>query len=131
MGRPRAGAGKGRRTGGAGTAKTSRPWKSGYSGLGGAQGRSSVPPAAPRPWRLARRASSSRWPRQLLRGRGGGGVPGWYGAFLGLRFALVLAPGYIHPDAFFQCVDIAARDVAGADVFVPWEWGGQGAPRTL
>ena len=36
-------------------------------------------------------------------------------------------PGYIHPDEFFQCVDIAARDVTGADVFVPWEWGGKGA----
>ena len=48
-----------------------------------------------------------------------------YYAFLAVRVLMVFTPGYIHPDEFFQASEIAARDVLGADVFVPWEFGGE------
>lgn len=42
-------------------------------------------------------------------------------------WALVVAiwgQGYVHPDEFFQSVEIGARDVLGRHVQVAWEWGG-------
>jgi len=45
------------------------------------------------------------------------------GALLAVLGA-VFSRGYVHPDEFFQSVEIAARDVLGYRVFVPWEWGG-------
>ncbi|KAK6194487.1 hypothetical protein SNE40_000113 [Patella caerulea] len=41
-----------------------------------------------------------------------------------LRFLLVLSPqiGYIHPDEFFQTVEIAAGDILNIDVFRAWEF---------
>ncbi|THD28484.1 Mannosyltransferase [Fasciola hepatica] len=51
---------------------------------------------------------------------------GWtvYFALLILRFILVLLvqPGYLHPDEFFQGVEIGAGDVYGLDVFRSWEF---------
>ncbi|XP_050413789.1 GPI mannosyltransferase 4 [Patella vulgata] len=41
-----------------------------------------------------------------------------------LRFLLVLSPqiGYIHPDEFFQTIEIAAGDILNTDVFRAWEF---------
>ncbi|VDP87097.1 unnamed protein product [Echinostoma caproni] len=51
---------------------------------------------------------------------------GWavYAVLLGLRFMLVLATqsGYLHPDEFFQSVEIGAGDVYGLDVIRSWEF---------
>ncbi|KAF4520112.1 hypothetical protein B566_EDAN010268 [Ephemera danica] len=41
-----------------------------------------------------------------------------------IRFALALLPqnGYLHPDEFFQSVEVIAGDVFELDVFRPWEF---------
>ncbi|CAH8614928.1 unnamed protein product [Dicrocoelium dendriticum] len=47
-----------------------------------------------------------------------------YLILLSLRFLLVLRtqPGYVHPDEFFQSVEVASGDVYGLDVFRAWEF---------
>ncbi|KAF8561114.1 hypothetical protein P879_06189 [Paragonimus westermani] len=53
-------------------------------------------------------------------------VAGWtlYFVLLFLRLGLVIhvQPGYIHPDEFFQSLEVAAGDVYGLDVYRPWEF---------
>mmetsp|Transcript_13538 Transcript_13538/g.26110 ORF Transcript_13538/g.26110 Transcript_13538/m.26110 type:complete len:533 (-) Transcript_13538:273-1871(-) len=39
-----------------------------------------------------------------------------------LRLMMVFAPGYIHPDEFFQTQEVASKWVMGYDTFVPWEF---------
>ncbi|KAF7255262.1 hypothetical protein EG68_09168 [Paragonimus skrjabini miyazakii] len=60
-------------------------------------------------------------------------VAGWtfYFVLLFLRLGLVIRvqPGYIHPDEFFQSLEVAAGDVYGLDVYRPWEFlSGEGGP---
>ena len=45
-----------------------------------------------------------------------------YAAAVGLRVALLLAPGYIHPDEFFQAQEVAAIRRHEFDVPTPWEF---------
>jgi phosphatidylinositol glycan class Z len=45
-----------------------------------------------------------------------------YGALLTLRLTFALAPGYIHPDEFFQSVEPAAALIFNAPVWLPWEF---------
>ena len=48
---------------------------------------------------------------------------------LGLVLAVlaVAANGCVQPDEWFQSVEIAARDVFGAKIWTPWEFGGSAA----
>ena len=52
---------------------------------------------------------------------------------LALRLALVVAPGYIHPDEFFQAQEVVAADLFGVDVqhAVPWEFRPGSAVRSI
>ena len=45
-----------------------------------------------------------------------------YAAAVGLRVAFLLAPGYIHPDEFFQAQEVAAIRRHEFDVPTPWEF---------
>ncbi|RKP40313.1 Alg9-like mannosyltransferase family-domain-containing protein [Dimargaris cristalligena] len=45
-----------------------------------------------------------------------------------LRFVAALLPGYIHPDEFFQTVEIAAGSIAHYRHSVPWEFDAAGLP---
>jgi hypothetical protein len=47
-----------------------------------------------------------------------------YWVCVAVRVALVATPGYIQPDEFFQGPEIGARDIVGAEIYLPWEWGG-------
>ena len=66
------------------------------------------------------------------------GVPsGWlcttlkwaYATLLFLRATVaVVGPGYVHPDEFFQTVEITAGTVFSLQVFTPWEFANVHAP---
>lgn len=43
---------------------------------------------------------------------------------LALSVLAVAANGYVQPDEWFQSVEIGARDVLGARIWTPWEFGG-------
>jgi len=45
-----------------------------------------------------------------------------WGCLLALRFALLLQPGYVHPDEFFQSPEIMAHSVFDFEVHIPWEF---------
>ncbi|KAA0174251.1 hypothetical protein FNF27_04263 [Cafeteria roenbergensis] len=50
---------------------------------------------------------------------------GWpYWVLLALRAALVLSPGYVHTDEWFQSPEIAATVVCGSSARIPWEFSG-------
>ncbi|CAH0405172.1 unnamed protein product [Chilo suppressalis] len=51
-------------------------------------------------------------------------LPFTYWVLIGLRFALTLVPqqGYIHPDEFFQNIEVIAGDVLTVDVARTWEF---------
>ncbi|XP_060070644.1 GPI mannosyltransferase 4-like [Ylistrum balloti] len=48
----------------------------------------------------------------------------WYAALWLVRVVLVLLPqtAYIHPDEFFQTVEVVAGDILGLDTYTPWEF---------
>jgi phosphatidylinositol glycan class Z len=39
-----------------------------------------------------------------------------------LRLLLALAPGYVHPDEFFQSPEISAGHVLSVRNWIPWEY---------
>eukprot|EP01094_Clydonella_sp_ATCC50884_P003462 TRINITY_DN1265_c4_g1_i2.p1 TRINITY_DN1265_c4_g1~~TRINITY_DN1265_c4_g1_i2.p1 ORF type:complete len:660 (-),score=163.94 TRINITY_DN1265_c4_g1_i2:82-2061(-) len=45
-----------------------------------------------------------------------------YVALLAVRLLLVLSPGYVHPDGFFQSPEVVADTLLGLKAFVPWEF---------
>ncbi|RKP10088.1 Alg9-like mannosyltransferase family-domain-containing protein [Thamnocephalis sphaerospora] len=45
-----------------------------------------------------------------------------YALLLLLRLCCALAPGYLHPDEFFQSPEISAQSVLNVHGFVPWEY---------
>lgn len=51
---------------------------------------------------------------------------GWFPYFLlallRITFVLHTQSGYVHPDEFFQSVEVASGDIYGLDVFRPWEF---------
>ncbi|VEL32177.1 unnamed protein product [Protopolystoma xenopodis] len=61
---------------------------------------------------------------------------GWFVYFsllLPLRLSPVwlLQPGYLHPDEFFQSVEVAAEDIFGVETFRAWEFRGDKPIRSL
>ena len=49
-------------------------------------------------------------------------------ALIALRVACAFAPGYVHPDEWFQSNEVTASDVFGHSTRVPWEYAGDVAP---
>ena len=49
-------------------------------------------------------------------------------ASIALRVACAFAPGYVHPDEWFQSNEVTASDVFGHSTRVPWEYAGDVAP---
>jgi len=50
---------------------------------------------------------------------------GWhYAALVALRAALVLSPGYVHPDEWFQGPEIGSLVARGTAALIPWEFSG-------
>jgi phosphatidylinositol glycan class Z len=49
-------------------------------------------------------------------------------ASIALRVACAFAPGYVHPDEWFQSNEVMASDVFGHSTRVPWEYAGDVAP---
>jgi len=45
-----------------------------------------------------------------------------YASAIGLRVVLLVAPGYIHPDEFFQAQEVAAIRRYSLDVPLAWEF---------
>ena len=51
-----------------------------------------------------------------------------YGALLAVRLALAFAPGYLHPDEYFQSFEPAATAVLDVHTEPVWEWASEPAP---
>ena len=49
-------------------------------------------------------------------------------ASIALRVACAFAPGYVHPDEWFQSNEVTASDVFGHSTRVPWEYASDIAP---
>ena len=53
---------------------------------------------------------------------GNGGLKSSIKSLLFMRFLLILSPGYIHPDEFFQSSEVISHRILHSDGILPWEF---------
>lgn len=54
-----------------------------------------------------------------------------YAVLVWIRWIASTAPGYIHPDEYFQSPEITSRTVFGIETFIPWEFTAEHAARSI